>query len=129
MARRIVAILACLLLAQLTLAASGLACVAHGGDHGVQADLRHAAHLVPDAVADGASPHCAPEGQAPAGQHDCGAPWAQGGCAAMAACAPAIVPVVAALDGVALPSQRVAWLDALAPPSPIAIPEAPPPRA
>jgi hypothetical protein len=125
MARRLVAILACLLLAQLTLAASGWACVAGAAHPRAAAATTASGATVPDTGA----PHCAPGGEAPAPAHDCGSPWGPGGCAAMTACAPALVPSVAAIDAPTAPAQRIAPLDALAPPSRATIPEAPPPRA
>lgn len=124
MLRRFAALLSILLLVQLTLGGSG-ACVAHEG--------------MPDGAAasldGGTMSHASPSGQeAPASESPapdaCNLPWSPGTCATMASCAPSVLPSVPVRTASAIDvMDRAAAGPLLAPPTPVRVPELPPPRA
>lgn len=125
MYRRFAALLSILLLVQLTLAGSSAACVAHEADGDpASLDGGSMSHASPasagqEAPASGSS---APDG--------CDLPWALGTCATMASCAPCVLPSAPVRPATAIGMAiRAAARPLLAPPTPVRVPELPPPRA
>jgi hypothetical protein len=123
--RRLPALAALVLMLQLILLGSGLACAIPGmGDHTANAGM---AQMDMDS---GSSMPSAPQ-HAP--DHDgspCSLPWAPAGCHSMAPCAPAAVASqTVALLPAPLVEHEMARLVILAPPSRSIPPELPPPRA
>lgn len=122
-ARRPIAILMSLVLAQLMLVLGGYACVMQGG--GASATASMAGMSMP--MADEAAPAATSNGS----QGPCEFPWAPGACQGMAPCAPAALIVASGAPDIT--SKRVpeaVAIETLLRPASVSLaPELPPPRA
>lgn len=134
--RRVTALFLGLFLAQLTLAGSAYACVAHA-QHGAE---RHAAMAMPAVLGQGAAaPLPAAGGVAIGDYHSCGAPGSSmpcalpgsgASCGGAGACATALLDCAAVTASDALSTPAALRVDrALTPPSRTLAPELPPPRS
>ena len=128
--RRITALFASLLLANLTWVGSGYACAMPAMAHPSQASS--ASNGATDAEMPGMDMSAAAATPSGGSHHEqpCRLPWVPEGCQSMAPCAPAVFASHAfTLDVPNVTPVAIADLHVLEPPSEMAAPDLPPPRA
>ena len=130
--RRITALLASLLLANLTWVGSGYACAMPAMAHPSHASsVRTDGNDAPMPGMDMAAPSSTtPSGESQHHEPPCRLPWVPEGCQSMAPCAAAVfAPHTFTLDVPNVTPVKIADLHVLEPPSELAAPDLPPPRA